>query len=287
MLYRHLPKIANKVFSIITADIGTEAPQAALSAVLGEARDHGVTLAYAGVGPEKAAGARALLRASGDPDGVSLLLRCAATSAAELRAFLDAAESGPGDILLVDVPGPGAAREYRDNGLFQAAFAARGTRVCACGFFVPGDSSRQTPDTALAAAAATEADARWDCWATGYSLLREDLAGTVRAAGGEGIPIIAFDPFAGGALEFPPAPVHELYREGPVPRSREEWALRAIWENQDVLTVVCPASGPAQLLGRIAFAETGRPNSLPARELAIISRAAALVREAGDGAGRP
>lgn len=269
MLYRHLPKIANKVFSILTLDLRNGSSEKDRSTLLEAASNLGVTLAYGGAGVGSATVRR---------EGVSLILHCTESTAEGLRAFLDEAKAEPGDILLVDVPNPEAARKYRDNGLFQAAFAARGTRVCACGFYAPGDAARPAPDTALTAAAAIEADARWDCWATDYSFLREDLAETIRAGGANGIPLIALDPFAGGILENPPAAVHELYRTAPTPRSRDEWALRAIWENQNALTAVCPASGPAQLLGRVAFAEAGRPNSLPARELSVIEGAAALLQ---------
>lgn len=269
MLYRHLPKIANKVFSIFTLDLRSAPADGDKAELLEAAAGLGVTLSYGGEGPGGTTARR---------EGISRILHFSGTTPDALRAFLDEAVAEADDILLVGVPSPEAAREYRDNGLFQAAFAARGTRACACGFYAPGDAALPGTGTALVAAAALEADSRWDCWATEYSFLREDLAEAIRAGGADGVPLIALDPFAGDALVNPPASVHELYRNAPVPRSRDEWALRAIWENQDVLTAVCPASNPAQLLGRVAFAEAGRPNSLPSRELDVLARAAGLTR---------
>jgi len=80
--------------------------------------------------------------------------------------------------------------------------------------------------------------------------------------------------FAGGKLVPVPAEAHKAYRTAPVPRSHEEWALRAVWEMQEVATVTIEPANDAQFQRACVFAETGRANSLPLRELAVLEKAA-------------
>ena len=139
------------------------------------------------------------------------------------------------------------------------------------------------PADAACVMAAIEAHAHWDFFALPCNYLTLNacagLPDAVTFAGREELGMIAVDPFAEGRLEQVPAEVHELFRNAPVPRSHDEWALRAVWERQETVSLVWEAQNADQLMRKAIFAEAGRPNSLPSRELDVLARAAAKLSE--------
>lgn len=113
-------------------------------------------------------------------------------------------------------------------------------------------------------------------------LLLEQTPGlreAIRFAGECELSFIASDPFAGGKLVPAPAAAHQAYANAPVPRSHEEWALRAVWELQETATISLEPADAAQLERACVFAEAGRANSLPMRELAVLKNAADAFQE--------
>lgn len=284
MLYRHFPKIANKTFSIIALDPWGQAPDAAkvpapsgndadarAGALLRLAAESGVNLVWAGFGSERTERSVRLLESSGLREGPSLILGLdRSMSAADLGEFMDSSGAGPGDILLVEVPDAGHASRLRAGDLIGALAALRREgKICGFGFSAPAE--------ATVVQAALAASDEWDCWSMPFNYLKGELAGTILQAGRAGLGLLALDPFAGGSLENVPAAVHELYRNAPVPRSRDEWALRAIWDSQEVTSVVLHPANAESLTRAAILSEAGRPNSLLAGELAALREASAIL----------
>lgn len=271
MLYRHLPKIANATVPILSIVLPEEGGTG--DALLSAARDLGVTLVFPGFGTEPCR--RALERLS----------RLSLLEELSLVAVLDPTEGSfagvlgssglrARDIVLVRLEAPGQSAHLSANAfLSMAAEARRGGKILAAGAYVEGD--------AKAARAALETTDDLDLWATPYSFPKTDLVELIRDLGEREIPLLAFDPFAGGSLEFPPPKVHAIYANAPTPRAKDEWALRALWENQYLASVACPMKRLVDLLSRSAYAEAGRPNSLPSRELAVLEEARRALTESG------
>ncbi len=284
MLYRHFPKIANRTFSIIALDPWGQAPDAAkVAAASGndaEARatgflrlaaENGANLVWAGFGSERAERSVRLLESAGLRKGLSLILGLdRSMSDADLGAFMDRSGAGTDDILLVEVPDAGHASRLRTGDLIGALAALRREgKICGFGFSAPAEAT--VIETAL------DASDEWDCWSMPYNYLKGELAEAILQAGRAGLGLLALDPFAGGILEGVPAEVHELFRDAPVPRSHDEWALRAIWDSQEVTSVVLNPANGKSLTKAAILAEAGRPNSLLSRELDILKKASAIM----------
>lgn len=302
MLYRHFPKIANKEISIITVTLfpgnGQEAGYTAA-----DLEAFGVTAAYlpAFGGADSIAGVPGPASADTLPADfpVPVIVGLRAWDPAQ-QAFetdwdsaIQAKKLKPEDFLLLDFTGAkdlaGAASDTvkaAEKFAWAAEQAAEGGKIAGFGFRLgkwsretetsdPEAPSRDREAFETAARAIASASGSWSFWSTDYSMANaRELDPIVKELGEEGIPLLATDPFFGGALSGVPSGVHQLYYEAPVPRAHEEWALRAIWENQDVLSAVLPASSPGDFPKRCIYAGAGRANSLPEAELKVIRAAA-------------
>lgn len=273
MLYRRFPKIANKEFSIITLSLAADDRSLAqddlprAEELLLAAAGRGINLVWAGSSGAEAAAIGALLERTGLSDTVVRILEYAGKTAAGLTAFLAEAGARGREFLLVRSEDARDAETLRAAGIFDAALRARagGTIACA-GFSVPCENR--------AILAGLEAFPSADFWATDYSYQCADVTEAIGVAAQHELSFITLDPFSRGTLDPVPPHIHEIFRNAPVPRSHDEWALRAVWESQDLVSaVVCPAS-PEDLLRKTILAEGGRANSLPSRELAVIAEAA-------------
>jgi predicted aldo/keto reductase-like oxidoreductase len=271
MLYRHLPKIANATIPQLSIVLPEESETG--DAILSAARDCGATLIFPGFGGERCQQAFNRLSRLSLLEDMSLI----AVLDPQEGPFADQLNSSglrARDIALVRLDAAGQSSHLDVNAfLSKAAEARREGSLLAAGVYVEGDA------TAVRAAVEPAGDA--DIWATPYSFLKADFAELIRDMGEREIPLLAFDPLAGSSLEFPPPQVHAIYSNAPTPRAKDEWALRALWENQYLASVVCPVSRVVDLLSRTAYAEAGRANSLPSRELAVLEEARRALTETG------
>jgi len=288
MLYRHFPKFANEEFPILGLDCsrfadgdgaanlvraGIESGAALFDCLGGAEDDADVELAESLLG-------KALGAAFGAADGRDCAVLTGSIGAGGLSASLEARLARLGrpaiDLFALSLPDEAAITRARESGDGSAlAQATRDGRVRIAGFRAPADPAL------LAAIAQAPGFPDW-----GFCVLPlnyRDLGAAadecLREAARLGLGVIASDPFAGGVLENPPPTVRALFRDAPKPRNTTEWALRALWERQELTAAVAPYRRPEDLVRDAIFAEAGRPNSLPAKELAVLSDAArALVR---------
>jgi predicted aldo/keto reductase-like oxidoreductase len=293
MLYRHFPKIANKDFSILTLSIAETARKAAeeaaaatqtadtagnadrlLDELLAKAVELGINLVAGGSDPGANARLAVALERTGLRASFTRILCFNGDSPAALEAFLTEARPGGGDLLAIHLENAESASRVAKTGILAAAARARTAGTIGWyGFAAPADAACVT--------AAIEMHQHWDFFALPCNYLTlNSCAGLPEAitfAGREELGMIAVDPFAGGRLEQVPPAVHELFRNAPVPRSHDEWALRAVWERQETVSLVWEPQNAEQLTRKAIFAEAGRPNSLPSRELDVLARAAAKL----------
>ncbi len=277
MLYRRFPKIANKEFSILAlslagnrADgkrvtVAADLPRA--EELLRAAAGRGINLVWAGSSGADAAVIGALLETTGLSETVIRILEYTGKTAEGLTAFLAEAGARGREFLLVRSESARDAENLKTAGVFDAAERARkGGTIAWAGFSTTCENR--------AILAALEAFSSADFWATDYSYRCDDVAEAIGKAAQNELSFISLDPLSSGTLDPVPPEVHEIFRNAPVPRSHDEWALRAVWESQDLVSAMIAPASPEDLLRKTIFAEGGRANSLPSRELAVIAEAA-------------
>ena len=267
MLYRHFPKIANTEFSILAISLAELRDESREEDLILRAAEHGINLIYTGADPNTAKSVEALLEKNGLAETVFTIASFRGSSAEELESFIDDAKPARPDFLLMHVTDVNSVDRLRITGISAAACRLRNAgKIGYIGFYVP-------PVSAVINAAVDNGP-EWDFWATRFNYLHYNIADSVRHASDAELALVAFDPFEDGRLENPPNSVHELFRDAPVPRSRDEWALRSIWEKQDIATVVWEPASPEDIFRKAILAEAGRANSLQNKELAVLKAAA-------------
>ena len=85
--------------------------------------------------------------------------------------------------------------------------------------------------------------------------------------------VIIMEPLRGGLLANPPVGVRNIFAEAEVPRLPAEWALRFIWENQEVVTALSGMNSEDQVMVNCAVASTAFPNSMPTSQMEVIKKA--------------
>lgn len=292
MIYRHFPAVSDREFSILSVSLADAGSVDAIRALIEASAGAGINLVCAGYTPETVGMTAKAFAGTGLRNRFSVIAAiqldengavagdstgAGKPPAEALDELVRFAELGPNDMVslrLADMAPGGSA----DPGALAAAgwiAAAEKLRsagaIAACGVRVPSDGATLV----MAADAWPGADfIVADC---DFTLLEDDrrgLRGAIGYAAERGIAFVATNPLANGRLEAVSAEVHELYRNAPVPRARDEWALRAVWDMQEAVSVaIAPKS--AEALARAAiFAEAGRPNSLRAAEREVLACAA-------------
>jgi hypothetical protein len=294
MVYRHFPGISDREFSILSVSLADAGSVDAAFALAEAAAGAGINLACAGFTPGSVSIAVEALERSGLRERFSVIaavqlnersavaaesVGAGKSPAGALDELVRLARLGPRDIVSIRLAdgADGALPSTGEMALSKAGWVAAAERlkasgtIAACGMRVPADGA-----TLVEAA---------DAWPTADFIVadcntillgdeKRGLRGAIRYAAELGIGFVATDPLAGGALEKVSPAVHELYRNAPVPRAHDEWALRAIWDMQETVSVAL-APRSAEALSRAAiFAEAGRPNSLRAAEREILAEAA-------------
>ncbi|KAF5089219.1 Aldo/keto reductase family protein [anaerobic digester metagenome] len=115
---------------------------------------------------------------------------------------------------------------------------------------------------------------KWDVCQVQYNIADENYqAGIdgIRYASSQGIGVIVMEPLRGGSLvNGIPSEVQELWNEAPVKRSPAEWALRFLWDKNEINTVLSGMNTVEQLEENLKIAEAGVPESLTQDERDII-----------------
>ncbi len=300
MLYRHFPKIANEEFSILTlalaprnaperaareSDTSVTVPPAPArkrhadlvaepdrtAGLLALAAERGINLVWAGNDAARAREVAETIARAGLANAFWRVIEFTGTAPEALTTFLAEAGRTERDILLVRATGAEEASTLETAGVFRAAERARAGGVVAhAGWSAPAD--------ARAILACLDAFPGADLWACEYGYPDFGIADAIGAAAARELSFISLDPFAGGALERVPPAVHEAFRVASVPRSHDEWALRGVWESQDLVSAAVYPESVEDLVRKAILAEGGRANSLPAKELSVLAEAAALFR---------
>lgn len=272
MLYRHLPKLANTEISVFTLSVEDRAQDEVTTALIDSAIEAGCTHIFTGTDREAYLYTRSHLRTSTRTGNghVTLIAQFTGDTAEDLVRFMDTLKPVPGDILLLP------ALSSPDIHLMRSAGTMRLLEDTASQGINWGFSCEGSVELA---SAALNTKLPFCCWHGQFNYLRTELLPVLEQAGEQGVVLLAADPFAGGLLENPPAAVHEIFSNAPVPRSKDEWALRAILERQEVASIVWKAPNMPQLQRKIIFLEAARANSLPRRELEVIEAAAKAIRE--------
>lgn len=103
----------------------------------------------------------------------------------------------------------------------------------------------------------------------------------VRYAGKRGVGVAVMEPLRGGALvrQLPDA-VHALFRGADLGRSPAEWALRWLWDQAEVSTVLSGMNADAQVAENIRTASDCTLGSLTEGERALFDQVTALIEAA-------
>ena len=114
----------------------------------------------------------------------------------------------------------------------------------------------------------------WDMCQVQYNLVDKDYqAGKegIRYASSQGVGVVIMEPLRGGTLvkKIPPE-VQELWDEADVKRSPVEWALRYLWDQEEVDVVLSGMTTLKDLDENLSIAEKGLANTLTSTEKEII-----------------
>ena len=115
----------------------------------------------------------------------------------------------------------------------------------------------------------------WTLCQIQYNYLDENIqAGTrgLEYAHNKGLAVVVMEPIKGGRLITFPEKVAKLWKEAPVQKTPQEWALRWVWNHPEVNVVLSGMSTMEQVVENVAFAEHSQPHNLTADELALIGR---------------
>lgn len=85
--------------------------------------------------------------------------------------------------------------------------------------------------------------------------------------------VIVMEPLRGGLLANPPIGIRDIFANADIPRLPAEWALRYVWESQEVITALSEMNDETQVLVNCAVASTAFSNSMPKSQLEVVKKA--------------
>jgi len=95
----------------------------------------------------------------------------------------------------------------------------------------------------------------------------------LRYAASRGLGVVVMEPLKGGRLAGrTPAEIQALWDSATVKRSPADWALRFVWNDPGVSTVLSGMGSVEQVVANIAAAEEALPDSLTRDELDLVDR---------------
>lgn len=123
----------------------------------------------------------------------------------------------------------------------------------------------------------------WDFCQIQYNYLDENNQATksgLELAGFLGIPVIIMEPLRGGKLvNNLPQNVLKAFNSFDIRKSPAEWALRWIWNHEEVNVVLSGMNSEEQLEENIRIASTAKPNALSKEELIIFDEVKKIMAE--------
>jgi len=93
-----------------------------------------------------------------------------------------------------------------------------------------------------------------------------------------GIGTIAMEPLRGGSLARSPIPIRDIFAKYEKPRLPAEWALRFVWDRQEVVTLLSGMGSVDQVWENAAIADAARANSVTKAERDILASAREFYR---------
>jgi predicted aldo/keto reductase-like oxidoreductase len=120
----------------------------------------------------------------------------------------------------------------------------------------------------------------WDFCQIQYNYSDENFQAGVRGlkrAAEKGLPVIVMEPLLGGKLAGGlPAEAVRLFKQADGALSPAAWALRWLWNQEEVTVVLSGMSAPDQLAENLKTAETARPGMLGEAEQEVFRRVLAV-----------
>lgn len=267
MLYRHFPKIANLKFSILSIDLADPSSKNIADEIFTVASSYGVNLYRAGSNVDHCRFLLDCEKKLNSDSSFYRILDFTGKSTTELEIFLKNTKTDKPDILLLPINTEEDIENLLKSKIFTAIEkATEEGRLLGAGFSAP-------PLPTLLRMSLSSWSG-WTFFSTIFNYLHEDIIPVMLEASSEGISLLVTKPFENGELEQAPAKVHEVFRNAKVPRRHDEWALRGIWEQQEVTSVLSDSNSTFLTEIRCILAEAGRPNSLPSFELETLKTAA-------------
>lgn len=124
---------------------------------------------------------------------------------------------------------------------------------------------------------------KWDICQVQYNIVDENYqAGRegIHYASSQGVGVVIMEPLRGGTLvKNVPPEVQEIWNETPIKRSPVEWALKYLWDQEEVDVVLSGMSTYEDLEENLKIAEEGFSNSLMMEEKEIIREVRAAYNE--------
>jgi len=123
---------------------------------------------------------------------------------------------------------------------------------------------------------------KWDMCQIQYNIVDENYqAGRegIRYASNQGIGVVIMEPLRGGTLvKNVPPEVQEIWDEAPIKRSPVEWALKYVWDHEELDVVLSGMNTFEDLEENLKIAEEGLSNSLTLDEKELIKEVRAIYR---------
>jgi uncharacterized protein len=95
----------------------------------------------------------------------------------------------------------------------------------------------------------------------------------LKYAADKGIGIVVMEPLKGGKLaQKLPSEMMSVFNESAIKRSPAEWALRFVWNEADVSSLLSGMNSMEQVVENISVADSGIPNSLGSDEILIFDK---------------
>lgn len=122
----------------------------------------------------------------------------------------------------------------------------------------------------------------WDVCQVQYNIIDENYQAGIEGiqyASGNDVGVVIMEPLRGGTLvKTIPNEVQDIWDESPVKRSPVEWALKYLWDKQEIDVVLSGMSNNNDLEENLKIAEKGFINSLTPHEKDIIKEVRTVYR---------